>query len=37
MLFIKATKDTLKDLNTTPVAVEATDLFYSWHVNNESM
>ncbi|OXS59779.1 hypothetical protein B1A99_09555 [Cohnella sp. CIP 111063] len=33
MLFIKATKDTLKDLNTTPVAVEATDLLYSWHVN----
>ncbi len=33
MLFIKATKDTLKDLNINPVPVEASDLFYSWHVN----
>ncbi|MCQ6563292.1 DUF6933 domain-containing protein [Paenibacillus mendelii] len=33
MLFLKATKDTLKDLNVKPHPVESTDPFFSWHVN----
>ncbi|WHX49591.1 hypothetical protein QNH46_02570 [Paenibacillus woosongensis] len=33
MLFIKATKDILKDLRINPEPVLETDLFYSWHVN----
>ncbi|UVI29338.1 DUF6933 domain-containing protein [Paenibacillus spongiae] len=33
MLYIKATKDTLKDLNAKPHTVESTDPFFSWHVN----
>lgn len=34
MIIIKATKDTLKDLNVQPEAAdEPNDLFYAWHVN----
>ena len=33
MLVIKATKDSLKDLNVHPQVVKAPDPFFSWHVN----
>lgn len=33
MLIIKATKDTLKDLNVKPAVVDISDSFFSWHVN----
>jgi hypothetical protein len=33
MLIIKATKDTLKDLNVKPETIELSDPFFSWHVN----
>ncbi|MGZ9584007.1 DUF6933 domain-containing protein [Paenibacillus marinisediminis] len=33
MLILKATKDTLKDLNVKPTIVDILDPFLSWHVN----
>jgi len=33
MLIIKATKTMMKDLSITPVNVDISNLFYSWHAN----
>jgi len=33
MLIVKATKSTMQDLQITPVKLDISDLFYSWHVN----